>query len=312
MPDTIDRDILFFRIDTGFDMAGKPKTFDPAPVFEHINKLAWKGDNANNRYSDKDKDGKIMGCWIYDTKVPSKIILGNIRRTDFPLLEIQGERSPLELPEQAGLVEQTHMVFLGNDIVGCDVNFYGPRVSRLSFYLSEKAVGIAPEVLRFNPILRRDIFQQLKKIKYLKSLDIKVRPSYEDTIANIDQNLSAALKTALEAGGNVDIDVELILQASRTSVGWLPEHWLENIKALFSKKPITPYDLEKLTIRGYNEDKKRDDTINLLSDKLIVKRSILRLDYKSRALNSKAAFDAIIDAYEEIKDELLVAPSAII
>ena len=125
--------------------------------------------------------------------MPCKITLGSIRRSDFPLVENQGELSPLEIPDKAGLVEQTHIVFLEDDIVGCDINFYGPRISRLSFYLAEQAVGHAPEILNFNPILRRDVYQQLKKFRALKSLNLKIRASYAETIANINDSLGAAL-----------------------------------------------------------------------------------------------------------------------
>ena len=143
MADTIPRDIHFYRVDIGNDPSGKPLLFDPIPVFEYINKLAWNDAKKENRYFDR--DGKVLGCWIHSTKIPCKITLGSIRRADLPQIETQGELSPLEIPDKSGLVEQTHIVFLGDNIVGCDYNFYGPRIARLPFYLSGKALKVAPE-----------------------------------------------------------------------------------------------------------------------------------------------------------------------
>jgi hypothetical protein len=228
-------------------------------------------------------------------------------------VENQGELSPLEIPDRAGLVEQTYIVFLGDDIVGCDINFFGPRISRLSYYLSEKALGHAPEILQFNPILRRDVYQQLKEFSSLKWLKLKIRASYAETIANIDDSLGSALKAARNAGaenGN-DIDIELILQASRRSSSLLNPKLLDTVKFL-CKKPDLQYEIEKLIVNGYNTKKQKSHELNLLSDKLIITREIAKASYKSRALNPTSAFNAIISAYDEVKDELKNLPSVVL
>lgn len=301
---TIDRDILFYRIDIGSDMSGKPKLFDPTPVFEYIEKLAWDEGKKNNRYLDK--DNKVLGCWVHSTKMPCKLTLGSIRRSDLPQLETQGELTPLEIPEKAGLVEQTHVVFLGDNIVGCDSNFYGPRLSRLPFYLSEKALRVAPEYIIFSPMLRRDIYQKFKKFKYLKILDLKIRASYVDNVAEVNESLAAALKSAYKAGDTDD--VELVLRAPSNALGWLSDALLSALK-LLSKRPEIRDEVDKFIVNGYNDESESLIELNLLSDKLIIKKKIRKLDARSRALNPKAAFDAIISAYEEIKDEIAEAPS---
>jgi hypothetical protein len=139
----IEREIYFFRIDAGTDASGKPIPFLPEATLKYIDKLPWVG--TKTRYY-KD-DAKLMGCWVDSTKMPCKIRLGNIRRADFPQVEEYGEISPLELSENSGLVDHTHIVFLGDDIIGCDYNYQGPRITRLAYYLSEKAAGIAPPTI---------------------------------------------------------------------------------------------------------------------------------------------------------------------
>lgn len=174
----IEREIHFYRVDIGLDGAGKPKLFDPKPVFDHINRLGWSEDKKTSQYYDS--DGKILGCWVHDTKAPCKITLGSIRRSDLPQVEIQGELSALEIPEKAGLVEQTHIVFLGDNIVGIDSNFHGPRITRLPYYLSDKALKVAPEYIKFYPLLQRDLYEQFKKFKHLNYLQLRIRASYAD------------------------------------------------------------------------------------------------------------------------------------
>jgi hypothetical protein len=305
MASTIEREIRFYRVDTGFDSSGKPKSFNPTPTFEHIKKLKFNDTPKSNYWDD---NGKITGCWVYDPSMPCKISLGSIRRSDFPLVENQGELSPLEIPEKAGLVEQTHIVFLGDGIVGCDINFFGPRISRLAYFLAEKAIGVAPEILNFNPILRRDVYQQLLKLQYLRLFKLKIRSSYTDTIADIDDSLAAALRSARNAGGDSDIEIELILRTPRRSMAWLKPSLLETVKTL-SKRPEIQYEIDTLKVTGYSPEQQKNIELDLLSDKLIIKREILKVSSKSRALNQNSAFKAIISAYEEIKDEINNSPS---
>ncbi len=279
---TIKRDILFFRVNIGLGQNGKPKVFDPTPVFEYISKLNWKDGKNDNRYFDN--DGKMIGCWVESTGKPCKIALGNIRRTDLPQLEMQGELTPLEIPETAGLVETTHIVFLGDNIVGCDNNFYGPRISRLPFYLSDKALRVAPEYIYFSPILRQDVYQQFKKFRSLSLLELRIRASYADNVSLVDDNLGAALKSAYKAGDTDD--VELVLRASSNSHSWLADRLLDALK-LLSRRPEIRDEADKFVVKGYNEEKTVLQELNLLSDKLVITKNIRKLDARSRALNSK-------------------------
>lgn len=307
MVDTITRDIHFYRVDIGPDPSGKPKLFNPTPVFEYIEKLSWKDERKEHRYFDK--DGKVLGCWTHSTTMPCKIALGSIRRADLPQIETQGELSPLELPDKSGLVEQTHIVFLGDNIVGCDYNFYGPRIARLPFYLSGKALKVAPEYIFFHPILKRNVYQQFLKFSYLTVLQLRIRASYADNVSQVDYNLGEALKSAYKAGDTDD--VELILRASESSHGWLAERLLSALKML-SKRPEIRDEANKFIVNGYNAEKQSLVELNLLSDKLIISRDILKLEPRSRALHPKAAFDAIISAYEEVKDEIRESPSLVL
>ncbi len=192
--------------------------------------------------------------------------------------------------------------------MGCDFNYYGPRISRLSFYLSAKALGHAPEYINFSPILQRDVYKQLEKFKHLKMLKLKVRSPYIDTIAKANESLGASLKAARNAGGDDDLDVELVLQTTKYSSGPLSDGLLQSVKFL-SKKSNIREDIETFKVKGYSSSVEKIIELDLLSDKLIIKRDIYKLNPKSKGILSKSAFNAIISAYEEIKDEIKLSPS---
>jgi len=303
---TIKRDIHFYRVDCGFKPNGELKVFDPTPTFEYVKKLGFK--DGSNYCED---EGKSLGCWVSSTNEPCKVVLGNIRKDDLPLIEYRGELSPLEIPENAGLLEQTHIVFFEDNIVGCDFNYYGPRISRLAFYLSAKAIGHSPEYISFNPILQRDVYKRLEKFEHIKMLNLKVRAPYVDTIAHVNDSLGDSLRAALRAGGDDDFDVELVLQATRNSSGPLSDRLFQSVKSL-SKRPNIRDDIKTFKVKGYNSDTQNIVELDLLSDKLIIKKEISKINPKSKGLISSSAFKAITLAYEEIKDEIRQSPSVIL
>lgn len=303
---TIEREIHFYRIDCGNKPSGQPKSFDPKPVFEYVNTLGFK--DGSNYWND---NGKFLGCWVKSTDNPCKVIFANLRRTDLPLVEDRGEHSQLELSDTASLSEQTHIVFFEDNIVGCDINFYAPGISRLSHYLSTKAVGHAPEYLSFNPILRRDVYQQLEKFEHIKMLKIKVRAPYIDTIAKANESLGASLRAARRAGGDDDLNIELTLKSTRESKELLSENLFQSVKIL-SRNPEIQYAIETFKVSGYNTNSHKTVELDLLSGKLFVKRDISKLAPKSKGLISSEAFKAVISAYEEVKDEIRQSPSLIL
>lgn len=294
---TIERPIYFFRVDAGFTN-GKPKPFDPIPTLTHIDSLPFST-GENSRYSNE--GDKVLCCWVDSKVMPCKIRFGTIRRHDLPQIETQGEIIPLEIPEIAGLVETTHIVFIEKDIVGADFNFYGPRVSRLPFYFSDRAFRIAPPEINFSPIIRIDIIKQLRKIKYLILFQLRIRAPFVENIKDVDDSLSASFAQAIQTG-QAD-DIEIILRTTRRSGTWLNPTLLVTAQRLLGLPDIF-FEGEKFVVKGYNRQKEKIVDLDLLSDKLFVKKPIARAGARSKALNPIAAYDAISSAYEELKDEI--------
>lgn len=303
----VEKEIFFYRVDRGLDPSGRPLSFDPIPTFNHIDKLSFnKNVDPKSRYWRDSGDNKVIACWVDSKVMPCKVRLGTIRRSDFPQVEQGGEITALEMAEGSGLLEQTHIVFFGDDIAASDYNFFGPRITRLAYYLADKAVGIAPPILNFSPILRTDIYKQLLELKFLKMFNIKLKAPQSGFIRNLDESIWQMLEIAKNIG-EAD-NIELILTASKKSHGLLSERVLEFTKKLL-KMPELQRDVKKLTVKGYSSKKQENVILDLLSDRFVVKKSILKMDSRSRALNSDAAYRAIISAYKELKDEIIESAS---
>ncbi len=299
---TVERTIRFYRVDAGLDAAGRPQPFNPIPTLEYIDKLPWTTDG---RYWN-DGMGKTTCCWVDESKSRSKIRIGNIRRSDLPQVEQRGALTSLGISEQSGLAEQIHVIFFENNIVGCDFNFYGPRITRLEYYLAEKAVGVAPPTIHFEPLLRDDITEQLARIKYITFFQMKIRTSFAKVIADKDKSLGAGFEAAGRAG-EAD-EVEIVLRPTPYSRGWLNEDLLGTVRKL-KREPALQHESSKFLIKGYDREKEQIVKLDLLSDKLIAKRSIVTLNKRTRALDPKSAYSAIMSAFTELKDQLNKAAS---
>jgi len=292
----IKRKIYFYQIDSGLDSKKRPISFDPVPSLSHIGKLDF---NFKGRYLHD--EGKIICCWVDSYAMPCKIRLCSIRRKNLPQIETQGEITPLEIPENSGLLEATHIVFFGNDVIGCDYNFYGPKVSKLPFYLAEKAIGIAPPLLNIIPILRKDVLQQLQKMRDLRMFRLKIRAPFAENIKSINHSLYEAFHGGIVAGGADEI--ELILRASKRSGILLLDNLIQTAKELIGQ-PEIQFESSKFVIDGYNPEKSKLESLDLLSDRFIVNTTVSRASIRSKAANPKSVYAAITLAYEDLKEEL--------
>ena len=299
----VERKIFFYRIYSGVDSSNKPIPFDTVQILTHINKLDWKN---NERYL-FDSEGKCICCWVDKIETPSKVRVGLVRRADLPQVEESGILSPLLIPLNSGLVESIHVMFFDNDIVGADYNFYGPTIKNLDEYISKKADGIAPKTLLFEQLLRKDAVNQIKNVKEIRLFQLKIRASYADTVSKANKSLGEAFKAAANAG-RAD-EIEIILRPKSRSKKGLSDKLVNSTKKLLGFDSLQ-YEAAKFVIEGYDDHGEKIRKLDLLNDKFIAKKQIVRQDERSRALNPEAAFEAIKEAYIELKDQLIKAPSS--
>ncbi len=190
-----ERKILFYRLNGGNLSSGKPLVVDLLPGLKHLQSLPFS--EAGKYYSFG--DGNALACWVDRLTKPFRFRLGQIRRTGLPGIENQGQIKPLSIPADSGLAEVTHFAVFDSGIVGVEFNFYGPRPSRLPSYLSAKCGKLIPE-FTCDPLLKRNIEQQLKELTVLKLFQLRIDPAYVSVVSKANDSLGAAFKAALEAG----------------------------------------------------------------------------------------------------------------
>ena len=300
MRNSVERKIHFYRVDIGADGDGQPLPFDPLPALNVIGSLPF--DNSDAGRYEVDDDGNDLCVTRLDTSSQTriKVEFGRVRRTALPQQERAGSVTDLNLAPDAGLLEAIHVVFFPNNIVGCEYNHYGPRVSSLGNYMHIKSRKTVKRGT-FALLVREDPIKQLNRLGEIRLFEMRIHPSYIESIRHVDDSLA----DAFDANANVfeSKDVQVVLRPIDQGRASALDRFLTPLRNLFRQDGLSP-SVERLQIRGKCRDTGRVETIDLLKDQLVATKRIVRLNDRGRALNPESAFDGITEAYQELQNEI--------
>jgi hypothetical protein len=300
--DTAKRSIYFFRIDGGAGDDGVPINVDLHPALQKLDGLPFRPVEDGGRYVASGESDQCV--WVDEVGEISKIRFANIRRNALPLAEIGGQLTDLNLADEAGIYEVSHLCIFPDGIVGIEFNFYGPRPSRLAPYL-RRAVGEDCPEFALEALLRQDVAALLLRKKAVRKLDLSVRRPYIDVIAQANASLGAALRAA-ETASQADC-VGVYLEPEPYQRRNLDGGILDMLRQLARRSDLRE---NARTLRATVVDQEdRAEEIDLLRDELISEKKILRQHGRTRVLLGDDAYAQIIKAHTERLDELSAAAS---
>jgi hypothetical protein len=293
---TVERTIRFYRIDAGQDEDGSPIPFETGPALEFLAELRAEGDFYLER------PGKPLLCYFTDSmNAPQQVRLAAIRRSDLPEVEEGGNLEPLVIPANAGLAEQTHLVFFEDGVVGADFNFYGPRASAFRYYHNAKTHGeFAP--ISVDPLLRADVAQSLARLEDVRMLRLKIRRPYLSALAQANESLAEGFRAAMDLG-NAE-EAELILKPRAYSRGSLGSALLTAIRRLARRDDLRNDDVRAFQVTGYDPAADTVEEIDILHSHLLTTKQIVRLSERTNGLDSRSAYGAIQSAYDELHEDI--------
>lgn len=296
---TLTRKIHFFRADIGVDGGGQPLPFDAEPALRVIDRLPFTND-GNGRYM-LDDEGNALCVWPNINGGNTALRFCQIRRTGLPQLEQAGNVTDLNIAADAGLLEPIHVVFFPGNIVGIEYNHYGPRLSRLGYYLRVKSNNAVPLAM-FYPLLRGDVAEQLDRLEEIRLFTLKIRPNYTNVVRQADRSLGdafAANARVLNDPEEIEVSIKPCKNARHGAIGRLRE----SLKQLARRNDLRE-NAGQFQVKGRRDDTHRVEAIDLLKDQLISVRKIFRMGDRSRALDPDSAFEAILAAHDELEDAL--------
>jgi hypothetical protein len=292
----LERKIYIYEVDAGFS-GDQPVVFDPSPIMEH---LKDQPPSLDGRYLDVG-EGNVVFASPISSEYPQKLVFVLSRRNNLPELEQDGKMSALPIPIDSGLGEKIHVMFFGR-YAAADFNFYGPRATALATYFALKAKGIGPKI-RLQQLVKGEAVDDLKRLDGITVAHFKFHESALRLVERADESLAAGLRATLEAS---DADeLELILRRKRKGgvTKYLAGHVLKGIKEL-ARQEATYEEFDRLVATGVSSVTGQREDVDVLSDQLILKRKMVKMNKRSRAVQSESAFEAIESAFLEAQPRL--------
>ena len=298
------RKVYFYRIWAGIDAEGAPVPFDPTPALRVLDALPF---SVEGRYQDLGDEEYLCGWVDRADRLPLRARLGKIRHQDLPQVERAGDLTPLNIPADSGIVDQVHVCFFRNDIVGALFNFHGPRAVKLPWYL-HKTVE-APTNVRLDPLLRQDVVEQIEAFDYIKVLDIRVRRSFVDALGPLDEQLFEAFDSL--RGISDSAVLGLYLGARPYERGGVLGNLVRLVRNVARRlAPEQREGFTRLKVKGGSMVGGPSPEVDLLQEHMVSAKSVLHSDDRTRAIADESAYRAIEEAYDELGPELGRASAA--
>ena len=143
----------------------------------------------------------------------------------------------------------------------------------------------------------------------IRLFHLGIHRSYVSTLARINRSLHDAFEGAARAGDAEELEV--ILRPAKYSRGHLSAALLKVVRRLTRDNALRQ-SARVFRVTGFDPQSEKVEEVDVLNDKLIVTKRIVRLDQRTRALESGSAYHAIHEAYDELRDELTAAAGVLV
>lgn len=292
------RRVYFYRVSVGRDAHHRSIPFDAPVAFDEVGQLSFF-DEDNGRYLDAG-DGDLACCWVDRLRSPQQVRIARSRRRHLPPVERAGNLEDLEIPDDAGLAEQSFLVFFPNDVVGCIYNSFSPRVSVMRRYIRDRCSDNFQGV-EFEPLLRQDALEKLERFQEVRLVELRILRSYRDQVERASPTLARALEAAEELAAAEQVTITL--QPGPYGRGWLRRSLLTPLKRLARRRDLRE-GVTHFRVKGLDGESGTLDDIDVLKDQLVVFKDVELADMRSATLAAGSAYAAIEAAREELADHL--------
>lgn len=285
--DEVTRSIYFYEAEVP---PGQP--WNRATILRGLDNLS--GDERLLELGDQDY------AWAKVDHVPKTQEAGRLRlfrdrRRNLPGMSLNGNIEDLPIPEDAGLVEPTHVVFAGDGLIAAEYNHYAPRITtQLASLIRTKLLM----ELTIGTLVQGDIIDQLDRLDEVKVLEFSLAstPNLEDELRNTGPFGDAAVSLSRVDDGK---RLHLTLSGYKESESWGDE------AVAFAKKLIGLPAADKVTkvlrVTGYDPASEKVEVVDLLKQKLVRRVEMEKSSLRSKALNVGSAYKHIEDAIREVR-----------
>jgi hypothetical protein len=285
--------VYFFRVAEGGEFMPRMES-----AAAHIGQLPF---DDQGRYQSTSNDGTVLVLFVDQASYPIRLQFARIRRDNLPVVEKAGDVTPLELDDEAGLMDSSHLVIFPDGVVAAEFNQDAPRIRRLGSYLFFKARANLRSAPRFLPLFQRDVLAELEAFPAITILELEAHSADTELVAEADEHIGAAFRACRSAGATRR--ASLTLNAGRS-----PGLSLKNLARKLFSHPSSREGLRKLRVVGGSGEARKP--LDMLEEYLITTQSFVRRDQRSKAIVAEDAYRVLERAYEENRHKFPDAATA--
>lgn len=303
----LERTIHFYCVDVGRDDANDLCPFDFQHLLAEIAALEFTLTDVPSRYEWESADSRL--CAFFDPPDARDALIFCRSRHSEPLqLERQGEITNLELEQDQGVLDGSHVVFFPDNVVGIEYNRYAPDATKLGWYLTAKSKNFLRPV-ELHHLMRTDPADRLAGLRDLREIEIEVRSPFVAIVQNEAPSLGKVLDGVREAAGG-GRTVRAILSFPEETRKSAFDTLTAPLRRLLQRPDIADNAI-RFKVRGTHQSAGKLEPIDLLADKIITKKQISRAQPGGRTVDSQSAFAEIRKAYAELLPDIKGASSVV-
>jgi hypothetical protein len=245
--------------------------------------------------------GEDIYAWAKVDRIPQGQQSGRLRffkdrRANLPGMSRGANVEDLPIPEDAGLVEPTHVVLAGDGLIAAEYNHFAPRITSAFGLLLRTRLDID---LSIGTYVQGDILDQLDRLEQVNLLEMSLvaTPWVEQDLRNSGPFGDAAANLASVDDGK---RINLRLSGDKHSDSWR-EQVVGFVRRLLAM-PGSEHVTKVLRVTGYDPASENVEAVDLLKQKLVRRVDFERSSQRSKALDVSGAYQHIEDAIREVRE----------
>lgn len=219
------------------------------------------------------------------------------RRSNLPGFAHEGNIAELPIPDEAGLIEPTHLVLGGDGLIAAEYNHFAPRITSHFASLLRRKLGMN---LTIGTYVQGSIVEQLDRLNYIQLLEVSLvpTPELEDELRNAGPFGDAAAALSRADGGR---RLNLRLSGDKDSEDWTEEARRFVKRVLGLPGAQDGHTVKVLRVTGHDPVAGGVEAVDLLKQKLVRRVDIEKASARSKVLNDSSAYHHIEDAIREVR-----------
>lgn len=213
-----------------------------------------------------------------------------------------GDLAQLEVAENQGLVETSHIAFFNpGNIIGVIRTTGSPSTNGLEDWLN--GMGFFDAGLRAAPLSRVNIDLKLRDVEQARGIRVRMNTSAAGAISNTAPRLSGVVERLNENFGPVMVEMRIYIPQDQ---GFEDESAIIRAEAE-GLANVSAADVSVVELAYRSVEKQRKDAVDFVKDELAEKVMVQLRDVDGEPVKNRSAADAIMRAYEHLRLELVAA-----